>query len=258
MVLSHAVAFRGRLSGTSWRSCAARCAKATSSSGWTSRRTRSSRARCFARNAIIDTRSRTASPTCCHRTSNEIRLRGDDARAVARRRVGHERLRIELEKLPSPSELREDPAGLRLSSEDEQGRGDRLRGREDEGLPIVDRIRGEEVRKRPAGGLRDRRERVALPRGVDDREPASLRSDRVRGREGPIDLRYQQEGARWDRRGTRDEAEEAEPPQPEGRALLRLALSRVVGEESDVLHGRHELSSDAIGSEGRRNRGYGV
>src|SRR5207249_11787393 len=114
---------------------------------------RSSRARCFASNAIIDTRSRTASRTCCHRTSNEVRLRGDDARAVARGRIGHERLGMELEKLFPPSELREDLAGLLLSAEDGQRRGDRLRGGEDEGLPIVDGIRGEEVRESAAGRL---------------------------------------------------------------------------------------------------------
>src|SRR6059058_116828 len=190
---------------------------------------RSSRARCFASNAIIDTRSRTASRTYCHRTSNEIRLRGNDARAVVRGRIGHERLGIELEKLLPPGELREDFAGLLLASEDGQRRGDRLRGGENEGLPIVDGIRGEEVRERAAGGLGDRRECVSLPGDVDDRESPSLRSGCVGGREGPIGLRGQQEGAVGDRRWTRDEGQKAEPLQPEGCALLRVALSRVVG-----------------------------
>src|SRR5439155_17931419 len=58
----------------------------------------------------------------------------------------------------------------------------------------------------------------------------------------------------WDRRWTGDEGQKAEPLQPEGRALLRVALSRVVGEKADVPHGRHERSSDEIGRASCRER----
>src|SRR5437667_1280960 len=202
-----------------------------------SRRERSSRARCSARTAIIGTRSRTGSRTCFRPISNELGLRRDDACAVLRPHVGVERLAVKSEELSARNELREDRPRFVLAAKDDERRRERLDGGQDERFPVIHRVRGQEVREGARSCLGHLRKFAALPRDVDDGESAAFRTGRVGAGQGAIALRRQEDRPARESARSRDERHEPEPFESAGGAPLRVALSGVVGQQSDCLHG---------------------